>query len=124
MAGYNVLTDLEPDKCLETAWRTAQERGFTLSGLEPSGRTFLARKGNWLLNHLGGNLFTPYCRFKFTITSHARGSELVLELEDAATVHTGKIGAWRIGRQEEKLLDAIAAAVEREGGRVLERGES
>ena len=123
MAGYKVLTDLKPDQCLQTAWRTTQERGFKLSGLEPQGRTFLARKGNWLLNHLGGNLFTPYCRFKFTVAGHERGSELILELDDAATVPTGKIGAWRIGRQEEKLIAAITAAVEKEGGHVLERTE-
>jgi hypothetical protein len=123
MPGFKVLTDLPPEKCVKTTWRAAQDIGFTLSGLEPDGRHFLARKGNWLLNHFFGNLFTPYCQFKISAEVYDNGTEVVVEREQAATVTTGKLGAWRVHRQAEELTDAIAAALQNEGGKVLERKE-
>jgi hypothetical protein len=123
MAGYKVLTDLAADKCLKTAWRTAQDQGFSLSGLEPDGQHFIARKGNWLLNLLGGNLFTPFCQFKISAVPYDNGTEVVVEREQRALVSTGAIGAMRIQRQGSDLIDAIAAALQQEGGKVLDKKE-
>jgi hypothetical protein len=123
MAGFKVLTDLGAEKCLKTAWRAAQDLGYALSGLEPEGRQFLARKGSWLLNMLGGNLFTPYCQFRISVETYDNTTEVVLERKQASTVTTGAVGAMRLSRQAEELRDGIAQALQKEGGQVLDKKE-
>lgn len=125
MAGHKIMTDLEPTKALRAAWRAAQDQGFVLAPnpLPDDAQTFVAHKGNRWLNVLGGNLFTPHCRFKVSVERYDRGNEVVLETETAATVTTGAIGARRIVRQAVELADAVARALQTDGGQVLERKE-
>lgn len=125
MAGHKIMTDLEPPKALRTAWRAAQDQGFALTPapLPEDAHDFTAHKGSRWLNMLGGNLFTPHCRFKVSVERYDRGTEVVLETASAATVMTGAIGARRIGRQAAELADAVAQALQADGGRIIERKE-
>ncbi len=121
MAGVKVLTDLDPDKALRSAWRAAQDAGFGLTSLGLDVPQFLAQKGHILLSLVAGAL-APYCRFKVSVEKYDHGTEVVLE-KSLPWLTTGALGVRRVNREAAALMDAVAAALEHDGGKVLERKE-
>jgi hypothetical protein len=121
MAGLKLLTKFDAQTCLKIAWRTAQEMGFSLTPLDESSRRFTASKGNIFTSILGGP-FAPNCNFKISVEDYPSANEVVLE-KQTAWLFSGAIGVGKVNRQAEELLSAIASAIEKEGGNILERKE-
>jgi hypothetical protein len=119
MPGLKLLTKLESASCLKAAWRAAQDLGFSLTPLAEGCDRFAATKGNFLTSILGGP-FAPNCNFDISVQAYASGNEVVLE-KNAPWVTSGAIGVNKVNRQAEELMSAIASAIEKDGGTVLER---
>src|ERR1700722_13906677 len=108
MAGFKLLTKLEPERCLHAAWRAAQDLGFGLTPLDEKATRFTAKKGHVLLSMLGGP-FTPNCHFEISAQAYADATEVVLE-KNSPWLTTGALGMNRVHRQAEELLGAIRQA--------------
>jgi hypothetical protein len=117
--GLKVLTDLDSHKALRSAWRAAQEQGYSLASPGLDEPRFEARKGHVVWSMLVGPL-APYLHFKVSVEKYDNGCEVVLD-KTLPWITTGAVGVGRVNRQAEELMDAIAAALEKDGGRVLER---
>lgn len=121
MAGLKLVTGLDAHTSLRSAWRAAQEQGYTLTSLGLDVPKFEARKGHVFWSMLVGPL-APHCKFLVSVESYASGTEVVLE-KTLPWVTSGAVGVSRVNRQAEELMDAIARAIETDGGQVLERKE-
>jgi len=121
MAGIKLLTKLEPQTCLKVAWRTAQDLGFSLTPIEANSTRFTATKGSALLGFIAGAL-APHCNFEVSVASYSDGNEVVLE-NNSPWLTSGSAGVAKINQQAEDLIRAIAAAIEKEGGTILQRKE-
>src|SRR5690348_10606727 len=99
MAGLKLVTDLDAEKALRVAWRTARDVGFRLPLLDEGGKSFQAKKGHMLLNLLVG-AFAPRCHFLISVEHYDSGTEVVLE-DQSVKVTAGTIGAGKIHRQAE-----------------------
>lgn len=119
MAGLKVVTDLQPDKALRSAWRAAQEQGFSLTSAGLDVPRFEARKGHVIISHFLGPL-APYRHFNVSVEPEARGSAVILD-KTLPWITTGLVGVGRVHRHADDLMDAIVAAIEHDGGSVLER---
>jgi hypothetical protein len=117
MPVVKLVTDLDPDRALRSAWRAGQEQGYTLTLAGLDVRKFEARSGHFLLSHLAGPL-APHCRFNVSIEPCDRGSEILLDGAEPWLM-TGLVGARRVRRRAGELMDAIAAAIQQDGGTVL-----
>jgi hypothetical protein len=118
--GLKLLTNMDPQLCLKLAWRTAQDRGYSLTPLGDGARSFTASKGNKLLGVLAGAL-APHCVFEIAAEAYPDANELVLQMSTPWV--SGTAGIRKVRRQADELLQAIANAVEKEGATVLERKE-
>ena len=120
MAGIKLVTDLEPDKALQIAWRAAQDQGFRLTTIE--NYAFTARKGQMLLNMIAGAL-APYSLFQVSAKKYEDGTTDVVLENNSPRVTSGRIGAGRVQRQMDELVDKVAAALQQGGGKVVSRKE-
>jgi hypothetical protein len=119
MTGIKLVTNVEPDKGLQLAWRAAQDLGFDLTPIQDS--TFEASKGRAIWSILVGPA-APHCRFKLSAHAYPDGTtDLVLERNSAWT--SGLIGLRRIKGEATALMDKVAQAVQHSGGQVVERKE-
>ena len=121
MPGFKLLTNLDAATCLKTAWRIAQDLGYALTPIDEGSKRFKATKGNALLGVLAGP-FKPQCAFQIAVETYPDGVELILE-RNQPWLSGGAIAVNKVARQAEELLNAIAAAVEKAGGAVVERKE-
>jgi hypothetical protein len=122
MPGLKLLTRLEPPRCLKAAWRTAQDLGFSLTPIDESSSSFTATKGSMLTSMLAGSLLAPYCHFQISTATYSDTNEVVLE-KNKPWLTGGAVGVGRVNRAAKELLDAIAAAIEKDGGTILEKKE-
>jgi hypothetical protein len=120
MAGLKLRTKLESAKCLKVAWRTAQDLGYSLTPIDDGSKSFTATKGSLLTSMLAGSLLAPYCYFQISTTIYADFNEVVLE-KNKPWLTSGAVGVGRVNRQAEDLIGAIAGAIEKEGGSILEK---
>ncbi len=121
MPGIKLLTNLDPKTCLKIAWRTAQDLGYSLSPIEDSSKRFSAAKGNLLISLLAGPL-APRSSFEITVESYRDANEVSVETNQP-WITSGAIGVSKVRRRADELLDAIAAAIEGEGGIIQGRKE-
>ena len=121
MSGLKLLTKLDPQTCLKVAWRTAQDLGFSLPPLEECSKRFTATKGNALMSVIAG-AFAPHCVFDISVTAYTDANEVVLE-KNKPWLLSGAVGVSKVNRQADELMRAIACAIEKEGGTILERKE-
>ena len=121
MPGFKLLTKLDPPRCLKAAYRAAQDRGFSLTPIDDAATHFTATKGSVLVSMIAGP-FSPHCVFEISAQAHADANEVVLE-KNKPWLMTGSAGVSKVNRQAEELMQGIAAAIEKEGGTILERKE-
>jgi len=121
MAGLKLLTKLEPQMCLKLAWRTAQDAGYSVTRIEDTSKRFTATKGNVLFAALAGAL-APHCNFEITVEGYPDATEVML-VKNTPWLTTGVSGVAKVTRHADELLQAIARAIEKAGGTILERKE-
>ncbi len=121
MPGIKLLTKLDAPTCLKLAWRAAQDSSYSLTPLESGTKRFTATKGNAVLGLLAGAL-APHCVFQVSAESYSDATEVAIE-KNKPWLSGGAVGVSKVNRQAEELLTAIARAIEREGGAILERKE-
>jgi hypothetical protein len=119
MAGFKLVTDLDPDRALQAAWRAAQDLGFRLSPIE--GAAFHAKKGHAVLSAVVGPV-SPYCNFKVTAARYGDGTTDVVIETNRPWLTSGMIGVRRVQAQAQELADKVEEALGREG-KVMERKE-
>src|SRR5260370_40940902 len=112
---------MDPQLCLKLAWRAAQDRGYALTPLGECAKRFTATKGNILIGVLAGAL-APRCVFEIAAEAYPDANELVLEM-NSPWLSGGIGGGRKVRRQADELMQAIACAIEKEGGIVLDRKE-
>jgi hypothetical protein len=118
--GLKLLTNMDPQLCLKLAWRTAQDRGYSLTPLGECSKRITASKGNVLISVLAGAL-APHCVFEIAVETYPDANELVLQTNTPWM--TGAAGISKVRRQADELMQAITCAIEKEGATVLERKE-
>jgi hypothetical protein len=121
MPGIKLLTKLDPPTCLKAAYRAAQDLGFSLTPMGASCKHFTATKGSALMSMIAGP-FAPHCHFEISAEAYADANEVVLE-KNTPWLTTGSVGVSKVKKQADDLMAAIACAIEKEGGSVLERKE-
>ena len=121
MPGIKLLTNLEPVKCLKAAWRTAQDMGYSISPIEETSKRFSANKGNLFMNLIAGPL-APRSSFEITVESYRSANEISIETNQPWFT-SGAIGVSKVRKRADELLDAIAKAIEDEGGAIQGRKE-
>ena len=121
MPGIKLLTKLDPPTCLKAAHRAAQDLGFSLTAIDGSSKRFTATKGNVLVSMIAGP-FAPHCHFEVSAECYADANEVVLEMNPPRLM-TGSVGVSKVKKQAEDLMAAIATAIEKEGGAIVERKE-
>jgi hypothetical protein len=121
MAGMKLLTKLDPLTCLKLAWRTAQDQGYTITPIDDNSKHFTAKRGNVVVGLIAGPV-SPYCCFEISVESYPSANELVLE-KNNPWFTSGAIGVSRVNARATELFDGIAAAIEKEGGTIVERKE-
>ena len=124
MPGLKLLTKMEPASCLKLAWRSAQNLGFALTPATPlddGAKSFTAEKGSALVSVLAGP-FAPHCRFCVSVEAYADANEVILE-KNVPWLTTGSVGVKKVHRQANELMQAIASAIEKDGGTIIERKE-
>ena len=121
MAGIKLLTKLDPKACLRVAFRAAQDLGFTLTPYHECSLHFTASKGSLLKSVFAGAL-SPHCVFQISASSYNDANELVLERNEPWLM-TGSAGNAKVKQQAAELMQAIACAIEKEGGTILEQKE-
>ncbi len=119
MPGLKLLTKHDARTCLKFAWRAAQDLGYALTPLDDSSKGFTATRGNVIVGLLTGPL-APYCHFQISVESYSDRNELVLEM-NTPWFSSGAIGVSRVRGRADKLLNAIASAIEGDGGTILEK---
>src|SRR6266516_548927 len=121
MPGLKLLTRYDPQTCLKAAWRAAQDLGYSLTPpIEDCLQRFTATRGSALLSVLP--LLPPQCVFNVSVITYPDAHEVVEERNEP-WLTSGKIGVSKVKKQAEELLNAIACAIEKTGGTVLERKE-
>ena len=118
--GVKLLTNLDPQLCLKLAWRAAQDRGYSLTSIGETTKRFTASKGNAILGVIAGAL-APHCVFQIGVESYPDANELMLDMNSPWL--SGASGVRYVREQATELLDAIVAAIEKEGGKIIERKE-
>jgi hypothetical protein len=119
MAGIKLVTDAEPERALELAWRAAQDLSFKLTPIADG--TFQASKGRALWSALVGPA-SPHCRFRITAKKYPDGTtDLVLERNTPWT--SGVLGLRRLNAEAEALMQKAAEAIQQGGARIIERKE-
>jgi hypothetical protein len=119
MAGIKLVTDAKPDTVLQLAWRAAQDLGFKLTPIENG--AFTASKGHFVLSMLVGPA-APHCSFKISANAYPDGTtDVVLERNYAGA--SGLIGRRHINREAATVMDNAAEAIQKNGGKVIERKE-
>src|SRR5262245_59137432 len=73
MSGQKLLTNLDADTLFKTAFRRAQNMGYTVREVGP--RAFSAQSGNILTKML----MASHCDFRIDVETYPDGNELVLE---------------------------------------------
>jgi hypothetical protein len=119
MAGIKLVTDVDAEQGLQMAWRAAQDLGFELTPIQDG--AFQASKGRLFWSILVGPA-APHCQFKLSAHRYGDGTtDLVLERNGAWT--SGLIGKRRIKGEAVALIEKVAEAIQKNGGRVIERKE-
>ena len=121
MPGLKLLTKLDSQTCINAAWRTAQDLGFSPTPIVDGCTRFAATKGSTLLSVIAGP-FAPHCDFQISVATYADANEVVLE-KNKPWLTTGAIGVSKVNQQASDLMAAIASAIEKDGGKILERKE-
>ncbi len=122
MAGLKLLTKFDAQTCLKVAWRKAQDRGYRLPPLEECAKRFTATKGSALVSMIAGPFAATPCVFQISVEEYGDANEVVLEKNKPWLV-SGAAGVSKVNQQAEELMSAIACAIEKEGGTILERKE-
>ncbi len=119
MAGIKLVTNAEPDVVLQTAWRTAQDLGFRLTPIQDG--TFSASKGRAIWSLVAGAA-APHCAFTLSARRYGDAeTDLMLDMHVGWTA--GMIGKRRIWGEADALMQQVAEAIEKQGGKVIERKE-
>jgi hypothetical protein len=119
MAGIKLVTDTDPDKGLQIAWRAAQDLGFRLTPVQDG--AFQATKGGAFWSLLAGAA-APHCAFNVSAKRYGDNTtDLVLDLSIGWTA--GLIGKRRIWGEADALMQKVAEALQQNGGKVIERNE-
>jgi hypothetical protein len=119
MAGIKLVTDLEPDRLLQLAWRVAQDLKFGLTPIQ-DGR-FQATKGSLVMSMLVGSA-APRCAFELAAQTYPDGTTDLVLLRNTAWT-SGLIGLRRINTEADALMQKAAEAITQNGGKVIERKE-
>jgi hypothetical protein len=122
MAGLKLLTKLDPQTCLKLAWRVAQDQGFSLTPIEDCSKRFTATKGSALVSVLAGWFAAQHCVFDISVAGYGDANEVVLE-KNKPWLTSGAVGVSKVNRHAEELMAAIACAIEKNGGTIIERKE-
>ena len=120
MAGFKLVTDLDPEKCLEIAWRAAQDLGFRLGPVE--GGKFSAKRGHAVLSAIGGPL-APHCNFEVSAARYGDGTTDVVLETNSPWLTTGWLGSRKVAGRASELADKIAEALKAGGATIRERKE-
>ncbi|HZZ79564.1 MAG TPA: hypothetical protein VFE62_13670 [Gemmataceae bacterium] len=118
--GLKLLTNMDPHLCLKLAWRLAQDRGYSLTPLTENCKRFTASKGNMIVGVLAGAL-APRCVLEVSVETYPDANELVVESNSPWLSGAG--GVRKVKQQAEELMDATVSAIEKEGGKIIERKE-
>ena len=120
MPGLKLLTKHDAQVCLKVAWRAAQDLGYSITPIAEGSKRFTATKGSALLSMVP--LMPPRCDFQVWVETYPDTNEVGVERNEP-WLTSGKIGVSRVKRQAEELIGAIAAAIEKAGGTIMERKE-
>jgi hypothetical protein len=120
MAGIKLVTDVDADRLVQLAWRTAQDLGFKLTPVKDA--AFAATKGHALWSLVAGAAALK-CDFKVSTHHYADGTtDLMLE-RDGSWLMGGMLGDRRARNEADTLMQKVADAIAQSGGKVIERKE-
>lgn len=114
MPGFRIRTDCDADKTMKLARRAALDQGFTLSEAQDS--SFSASRGSMALTILAGGMVS-YNSFRVRIEKGHGDTEIIIEGNH--WLFTGLIGQGREVKAATAFGEAVAACIEKEGGKVL-----
>lgn len=120
MPGIKLLTKLDPTICYKVAWRTAQDLGYSIPPLDENSTSFTATKGNFVTRMLGP--ISLYCRLDISVHAYPSANEIVIE-KNNPWLSSGAIGRAKVNKLAEEYITALSAAIEKEGGSIVERKE-
>ncbi len=120
MAGIKLVTDVESERLVQLAWRTAQDLGFKLTPIKDA--AFEASKGHALWSIVAGGAALK-CDFKFSAHSYADGATDLMLDRDGSWLSGGMLGQRRARAEADALMQKIADAIAQAGGKVIERKE-
>ena len=121
MAGMKLLTKTDAQLCLKLAFRAAQDLGFSVTPIEDTSKRFTATKGSALLSAVAGP-FAPHCDFQISVEIYPDMNEIIFEM-NKPWLTSGAVGVRKVKDQGEELVRAIASAIEKNGGAIMERKE-
>jgi hypothetical protein len=118
MAGIKLVTDVEPDRLIQVAWRTAQDLGFKLTPVKDA--AFEATKGHTLWSLVAGAAALR-CDFKVSAHHYVDGTtDLMLE-RNGSWLTGGMLNQRRARSEADALMQKVADAIVQAGGKVVER---
>lgn len=115
MGGLKLLTNCDADTLYKTAFRRAQNLGYTVR--EVGLRAFSAKSGNVLTKLL----MASHCDFRIDVETYPDGNELVLERN--SPMLSGMLVRGRIKGLARDLMTAIKEDVAAAGGEILRESE-
>jgi hypothetical protein len=120
MAGIKLVTNVEPDRLIQLAWRTAQDLGFKLTPVQDA--AFNATKGHTLWSLVAGAAALK-CDFKLSAHHYADGTtDLMLE-RNGSWLTGGMLNQRRARGEADALMQKVTEAIAQAGGKVVERKE-
>jgi hypothetical protein len=120
MAGFFLLTDMEPAKVRKAVARLGRRLGFAVH--QPEDWEFELTQGNLLLSIFLG-AFIAYCDFRVTINEGRREGTVEIEIERNRPWWTGWLGVSRVKKRAKQLADELGDEIEDLGCRVLKEKE-
>lgn len=116
MAGHIIVTNLSEKAAEKLARAVARDLEFNVE--RDDDFTFTAGKGNLFMSLLLG-AFIAYCKFEVEIAPGKYDGEVEIVINRNSPWWTGMIGINRVKKRAKELADAIADAVEEDGGEVI-----
>jgi hypothetical protein len=120
MAGFLLLTDMEPKQVRKTIVRVGRRLGFSVD--EEDDWDLRLQQGNLALSILLG-AFIAYCNFRVSINEGRKEGTVEIEIERNSPWWTGFIGVGRVKKRAKELADELGDEIEDQGFKILKEGE-
>lgn len=117
MPGIRIVTNLDRAQVIKLAKDVARDQGFAVKAQADVG--FSLRKGSVALGILAAPV-APYCNFSLLVEP-GRDQTVEVILERNTPWWGGIVAVNQVQKRAEDLMDAIAAHIETDGGKVMKR---